>query len=450
VDLGGEFNAYLWTLHIRSNGTKELYVSCMLSESLGVGDRTESASLTASHLDQRERAAADNLFTECSGSFPAAPPQRVVRGMSLRASSVLHVTHALGWEGQPDYSRLVLTREVVDGTDKGSRAAEVRVADLSESGKAAVGVLDRLGAATSRRLVDATIMRLSGTTAPDSAPHEPLDVFISYRFQDHQIATLLYDAFVAYGNHAFFRPYLDAHDLPAGELKRRLQQAIAESDIVVAVATRSYAAPGSWSSAEVGMATSARVPIIPVLFADERPASWPNWKDYVTHRFANADEMASNSRAFGRLADLCLRTGARTAPGPTDIPDAVMQDIEAGRVLVTLRIDAIELSATDFNRGDKIRVFVRASASPIPITRVRVCYGRVGTGVFRACPEMQLVSGTGLDGEWSGTFDLDRGWPPGDWVLQQATIENGLGFGSSVDPGDWTRQGGGGSGFKAR
>lgn len=188
----------------------------MLAEALGLGDRTESASLAASQLGQSERAAADNLFTECSGSFPAAPPERVVRGMSLRATSVLHVTHALGWEGQPDDSRLVLTREVVEGPDQGSRAAEVLVADLSETGKTAVGVLDRLGAATSRRLVDATIMRLSGTTAPDTAPDKPLGVFISYRFQDNRIATLLYDAFVAYGSHAFFRPYMDAHDLPAG------------------------------------------------------------------------------------------------------------------------------------------------------------------------------------------------------------------------------------------
>jgi hypothetical protein len=311
-------------------------------------------------------------------------------------------------------------------------------------------VLDRVGAATSQRLVDATIMRLSGTTPPDTSPDKPLRVFISYRSQDNRIATLLYDAFVAYGSHAFFRPYMDAHDLPAGELKGRLQQAISESDVFIAVATRSYAPPGSWSSAEVGMATSARLPIIPVLLADERPARWPNWKDYVTHQFPDADEVGAHSRAFGRLANLCLRTGVRTAPGPTDIPDAVIRDIEARRTSVTLRIDSIDLSATDFNRGDHVRVFVRASASPIPITRVRVCYGRVGTGVFRACPEMQLVSGTGLDGEWSGTFDLDRAWPPGDWVLQEAAIENGLGFGSSVDPGDWTRQGGGGSGFKGR
>jgi len=311
-------------------------------------------------------------------------------------------------------------------------------------------VLDRVGAATSRRLVDAAITQLSGTTAPDAAPEKPLALFLSYRFRDHPIATLLYDAFVAYGGHAFFRPYMDAHNLPAGELKRRLQQAVSESDVFIAVATRSYAPPGSWSSAEVGMATSARVPIIPVLLADERPANWPNWKDYVTHQFPDADDLAPNSKAFGRLANLCLRTGARTTPGPTDIPDAVVQDIEAGRISVTLRIDSIELSATDFNRGDQVRVFVRASASPIPITRVRVCYGRVGTGVFRACPEMQLVSGTGLDGEWSGTFDLERGWPPGEWVLQEATIENGLRFGSSVDPGDWTRQGGGGGGFRAR
>lgn len=424
----------------------EIYISCLLGEAFGSQETSLSHSMPIPNLDGRDQAAARDLYAETARLFPAAPRPRIVRGVELQTVSVLHISHHLAWPNHPDEGRLVLTREVVQGPEQGAVPIELSISELSRSAQNAVGSLDRFAISTSRRLIDEAIQRLSGQSTPDPAPAQPWRIFVSYRRTDRDLARRVYDALGAYGGGAFFRPYLDDHDLRAGDLERRLEEGIDQSDIVVAIATRSYAPPESWSRREVDMARASRVPLIPLVFGSERPESWPGWKDNVAHEFDDRDELGAGSKAFGKLAALCLRTVEGGMPAGA-IADGVVEAVEKGLISVQLRIDDVGLSRAEFRKGEMARVWLRASASPFPITTVTVCYGRTGIGAFRVCPNMVLTSGTAESGEWTGSFVLRADWPAGEWVLQGATIQNRFGYGSSVDPGDWARQGGGGSRF---
>lgn len=446
MDDPSELKGFLWTLSVKPGGASTLHVSCLLGDAFGP-EETSSESFAEDALDRRDLAVAMDLYAETTPKFPPAPVPRMIRGVELRTTSVLHLNHNVDWPGQSPYSQLILSREIVEGPDRGTLSIAMEISDMTPTSQRAVAVLDGFAQAASRRLTDRAIQRLSGAPTPDAAPSQPRRVFVSYRRVDRELAHRVYNAFRAYGSGAFFRPSLDEHDLPAGELDARLRTAISQSHLLVALATRSYAPPGSWSRREVELAIDLRVPVLPLLFGAERPTEWPGWKTYVTHSFGDIAEVGAKSHSFAQLADLGLRTVMRSKPAAQEVSDRAIEAVEKSETAVSLRLESIGLSGTRFTRGDIVRVWLRARASPFPISRVRVCYGRVGMGFFEVCPDMLLTSGSAEDGEWTGLFVLRGDWPPGEWVLQEATIENRFGSGSSIDPGDWARQGGGGASF---
>lgn len=165
------------------------------------------------------------------------------------------------------------------------------------------------------------------------------------------------------------------------------------------------------------------------------------WKQAV------AERAVERSSAIPQADKQNAADNIPSAATPAQFVDRIVAAVERGEVSVHLRVESISLSATQFRSGQHVAVSLRATASPVDIDRVVVCYGRVGIGAFRACPSMVLVAGTPRDRTWSGTFELDPRWPAGTWNLQEAAIRNAFGYGSSIDPADWIRQGGGGGTF---
>jgi hypothetical protein len=164
------------------------------------------------------------------------------------------------------------------------------------------------------------------------------------------------------------------------------------------------------------------------------------WKQAIAEKIV---ERTSTPRADKEKAIQSIAS----ASTPEQFVDRIVAAVERGEVAMQLRIESISLSATQFRTGQTVVVSLRATASPFEIESVTVCYGRVGIGAFHACPAMTLSAGTARDGTWTGSFELDQRWPSGEWTLQEATIRNAFGSASSIDPGDWTRQGGSGGRF---
>lgn len=307
MDHDDERAGTLWTLHVLPDSALELYVSCLLGAAFGTEHTTISESYADEKMAPEQLAAARDLYTELAPRFPPLPATRAFRGLPIRIESRLHITHVLdAWANHPPAHMVQLTREIIGGAERGPLRVDVEIGALTSTGRRAIHVLDEFALAQSRRFIDAHGARLVGQPVPDAAPPRPWKIFISYRHLDRDVARQLHRAFVAYGGGAFFDPYLDEHDLGAGALERRIDEAVDASDLLVAVALEEYAAPETWSRRELERAQDRDALIVPVVVGDKRPRHWPEWNRYVAYRFPDAAAITEPSGDVGSLANMML------------------------------------------------------------------------------------------------------------------------------------------------
>lgn len=308
MDDAGERRSTLWTLHVGPAGDQELWVSCLLGPAFGEQSTSMSDSFSADRMGPEATAACQNLYAEVAGSFPPPAPVPTPRGLRMKIVERLHVTHCVDpWPGQEEPAVIQLTRERVDGPNPGAVRNVLQLRGLSAISRQAIAIVDEFALAASRRFIDEYATRAVGQPIPDAAPPSRSRIFISYRRGHLELARTLHRALAGYGGGAFFDPYLDEHDLAAGEMERRFRDAISKSDLFLAIATATYAEAGSWSARELEIAVSERRLIVPLLIGDARPEAWPGWKQYASRFIASDADLTPGSPALDALATLCIR-----------------------------------------------------------------------------------------------------------------------------------------------
>lgn len=148
-----------------------------------------------------------------------------------------------GKELSPD--KLRHKYEVFYGEKKDGLTELVDISDLSASAQRAVRRLDDFAQSKARRQYEDDLQQFQELHISETAPSQQIRVFISHSKSDEEVAFRLYDILTEYGNHAYFDPILDEHDVPHGRLIDRLFERIEESHIFMTLVSQDYATEGS-------------------------------------------------------------------------------------------------------------------------------------------------------------------------------------------------------------